>query len=364
MNDKSLIDQEQFVYGGLPYRIVFGTGTRAQLSQEIERLGCSRALLICTPGMDDVVDSVRSGLGSYDGGLFDGAAMHTPVEVTEKAMEAVRDQRADCTVAVGGGSAIGLAKAIALRTGLPQIVLPTTYAGSEVTPVIGETRDGNKVTQRTLDVLPETVIYDVELTLGLPVPVSVSSGVNAMAHSVEALWSPDHNPLTSALAVQSLQALHGALPKIIEAPEDIGARTDALYGSWLAGTCLATVGMALHHKLCHVLGGMFDLPHALTHSVVLPHVVAFNAPAAPAAVARVAEAIGAEASEAASELFQFEVKLGLPTSLRELGMPEDGIDRATEQLLNSPYANPRTLELESLRTLVTDVWSGVAPRTW
>ncbi|MEU5598454.1 maleylacetate reductase [Streptomyces sp. NPDC020298] len=337
---------------------MFGTGTRAQLADEIESLGCRRALLLATPGMDDVVDTVRSHLGPYDHGLFDGAAMHTPVEVTEKAIEAVRKAGADCVVAVGGGSAIGLGKAIALRTDLPQIVLPTTYAGSEVTPVIGETSEGRKATQRTLAVLPETVIYDAELTLGLPAPVSAASGVNAMAHAAEALWSPDHNPLTSALAEQSLRALSRALPKIVAVPDDLGARTDALYGSWLAGTCLATVGMALHHKLCHVLGGMFDLPHALTHAVVLPYVVAFNAPAAPAAVGRIADAIGTDANDAASTLRDFTENLGLPASLHELGMPEDGIDHVTAQLLDSPYANPRPLDFESLRVLVTDAWSG------
>ncbi|MCW8378649.1 iron-containing alcohol dehydrogenase [Streptomyces justiciae] len=364
MNDKRFADQRRFVYDGLPYRIVFGFGTRAQLPQEMERLGCRRPLLLATPGMDDVVAEVRTHLWAHDCGVFDSAATHTPVDVTDKALEAIRDHRADCTVAVGGGSAVGLGKAIALRTGLPQIVLPTTYAGSEVTPVIGEAREGRKTTQRTLDVLPKTVIYDVELTLGLPASVSAASGVNAMAHAAEALWSPDRNPLTSAFAQQSLQSLWRALPKIVAAPDDMDARTDALYGSWLAGTCLATAGMALHHKVCHVLGGMFDLPHALTHAVVLPHVVAFNAPAAPEAVGHIADAIGVPPPDCATALVHFTEKLGLPVSLAELGMPEDGIGSVAEQILGSPYANPRPLDFESLRMLVADAWSGAVPRRW
>ncbi len=195
---------------------------------------------------------------------------------------------------MGGGSTTGLGKAIALRTDLPQIVLPTTYAGSEMTPILGETRDSAKTTLRDPKVLPEVVIYDVELTLGLPASVSAASGMNAIAHAVEALYARDRNPLISLAGEEGVAALARALPKILDAPRDHEARSEALYGAWLCGVCLGTVGMALHHKLCHALGGSFGLPHAETHAIVLPHAAAYNAPAAPAALACVARALGTD----------------------------------------------------------------------
>ena len=187
-------------------------------------------------------------------------------------------------MALGGGSTIGLAKAIALRTDLPQIAIPTTYAGSEMTPILGETKDGRKTTQKSMKVLPEVVIYDVDLTMTLPAGLSGTSGINAIAHAVEALYAEDANPIISVLAEQSIAALGRALPQIAADPSDREARSDAQYGAFLAGACLGSVGMALHHKLCHTLGGTFDLPHSETHTIVLPHALAYNAPAVPKAV--------------------------------------------------------------------------------
>src|SRR4051812_240913 len=283
-----------FVYEALPSRVVFGSGTVARTREEVERLGACRALVLSTPGRgEDLANEVSSLLGDLSAGVHAGAVMHTPVEATEKALGVVRTCAADALVAVGGGSTTGLGKAIALRTDLPQIVLPTTYAGSEMTPILGETSRGTKTTQRSLKVLPEVVIYDVDLTLGLPPAASATSGLNAMAHAVEALYAKDRNPVISMMAEEGIAALARALPRISQDAHDREARSDALYGAWLCGTCLGAVGMALHHKLCHVLGGMFDLPHAETHAVVLPHAVAYNAPATPDAVARVARALGA-----------------------------------------------------------------------
>ena len=218
--------------------------------------------------------------------------MHTPVEVTEDALAFVQKSGVDCLVALGGGSTIGLAKAIALRTDLPQIAIPTTYAGSEMTPILGETKDGLKTTQKSMKVLPETVIYDVGLTMTLPAGLSGTSGINAIAHSVEALYAEDANPIISVLAEQSIAALGRALPKIAADPQHRDARSDAQYGAFLAGACLGSVGMALHHKLCHTLGGTFDLPHSETHTIVLPHALAYNAPAVPKAVDAVSRALG------------------------------------------------------------------------
>jgi maleylacetate reductase len=254
-----------------------------------------------------------------------------------------------------------LAKAIALRTDLPQIVLPTTYAGSEMTPILGETRDGAKTTLRDPKVLPKVVIYDVDLTLGLPADVSAASGMNAIAHAVEALYARDRNPLISLMAEEGIAELARALPRVAEAPWDREARSEALYGAWLCGVCLGTVGMALHHKLCHALGGSFGLPHAETHAIVLPHATAYNAPAAPAAMVRVTQALGTD--DAARGLYDLAGTLGLKRALRDIGMPAGGIDEVVERTVADPYRNPRPLERAAIRDLLTRAWSGEPPRS-
>jgi alcohol dehydrogenase class IV len=346
---------QSFSYTALPAKVIFGFGTIAALGDEIRALGARRALLLSTPGRAAAaVNDLRMKLGDLAAGTFSEAAMHTPVEVTDRALQAVAAADADCVVALGGGSTIGLAKAIALRTDLPQIVLPTTYAGSEATPILGETRDGAKTTQRTLKVLPEVILYDVELTLDLPLGVSVASGLNAMAHAAEGLYARDANPIISRIAEEGLAALARALPVLAAAPRDREARSDALYGAWACGTTLGAVGMALHHKLCHVLGGSFDLPHAETHAVVLPHVVAHNGPAAPAAVAALGRALGVgpDPDTVAKALATRARDLGAPTSLAALGMRADGLPRVVEQVLAAPYANPASVTRESLTALL------------
>ena len=330
------------LYEALPARVLFGSGTVAQLAAEAERLGMTRALVLATSGRPGKAAQLTDLLGSRSAGVFAGAVMHTPVSATEAALRAVAETGADGLVAFGGGSAIGLGKAIALRTDLPQIAVATTYAGSEMTPVLGESKDGVKTTQRSLKVLPETVIYDVDLTLGLPPGVSATSGMNAIAHAVEALYAQERNPITSLMAEQGIAALARALPAIVRNPADRGARADALYGAWLCGVCLGAVGMALHHKLCHTLGGSFGLPHAETHTVVLPHAVAYNAPAAPGAMARAARALGTD--DAARGLYDLAGSLRAPRSLRELGLEEGGIARAADLAVERPYWNPRPVE--------------------
>lgn len=286
--------------------------------------------------------------------------MHTPVEVTERAMQVVRKANADCTIAIGGGSTTGLGKAIALRTDLPQIVIPTTYAGSEATPILGETQQGRKTTQRSAKILPEVILYDVDLTLTLPPALSATSGINAIAHAVEALYTQDANPVTSMMAERGIQTLARALPPIMKNPTDKTARSDALFGAWLCGLCLGAVGMALHHKLCHTLGGSFNLPHAETHTVVLPHAVAYNTPAAPEEMARVAQALGT--ANAAQGLFDLAKLLGAPTALRAIGMPEAGLERAAELATSSPYWNPRPLDRAGIGALLDDAFYGRRPR--
>lgn len=350
---------QSFVYNGLPARVLFGSGTRNQLKSEIELSGCTRALVLGTPEQKASAEELARSLGALAVGTCTEAAMHTPVGVTERALRKVQEVKADCTVAVGGGSTIGLGKAIALRTDLVQFAIPTTYAGSEMTPIIGETKDGAKTTQRTLKVLPEVVIYDVELTLTLPAGMSATSGMNAIAHAVEALYAQDRNPVMSLMAEEAIRALARALPVIAADPLDRAARSDALYGAWLCGMCLGSVGMALHHKLCHVLGGSFDLPHAETHTVVLPHAFAYNAAAAPDAADRIARALGGK--DAPLALFDLSRALGAPRSLKSLGMPEDGIEKAADIAVRNPYWNPRPIERNAIRDLIARAWAGEPP---
>jgi alcohol dehydrogenase class IV len=264
-------------------------------------------------------------------------------------------------VAIGGGSTTGLGKAIALRTDLPQIVLPTSYAGSEMTPVVGQTSGGIKTTQSSPKILPEIVIYDVDLTMTMPPKLSGTSGINAIAHAVEALYARDRNPVISLMAQEGIRTLAQALPAICARPGDKTARTGALYGAWLSGICLGAVGMALHHKLCHTLGGSFNLPHAETHTVILPHALAYNAPASPDAMARIATALGVP--DAALGLHDLARKLAAPASLREIGMPESGIDQAADLAVKNPYWNPRPIEREAIRELIARAWRGDAPQT-
>lgn len=348
-----------FIYNGLPSRVIFGQGTLSRLADEVRELGCHRALVLSTPEQAGQAREVLAQLGELGAGLFAEARMHTPVEITDAAMRHLEELEADCTVAIGGGSTIGLGKAIALRTGLPQVAIPTTYAGSEMTPILGETRDGLKTTQRTLEVLPEVVIYDVDLTLGLPVGMSGTSGINAIAHAVEALYAKDRNPVVSLMAEEGIAALARSLPVIAKEPANQEARSDALYGAWLCGACLGSVGMSLHHKLCHTLGGSFDLPHAETHTIVLPHAVAYNAGAAPEAMSRIARALGSD--DAAGGLHDLARAVGAPLALADIGLQESDIDRATQIATSNPYWNPREIEAEGIHRLLSDAHAGRRP---
>ena len=248
---------------------------------EIRRLGSKRPLVLSTPGHRAQAEALGAQLGMNFAGVFAEAIMHTPVEVTERGVAAVHETHADGLIALGGGSTTGLAKAIALRTDLPQVILPTTYAGSEMTNILGETREEKKTTVRSPKVQPESVIYDVDLTFTLPPRASATSGMNAIAHAVESLYAEDNNPIVSLLALEAIRSLAEGLPAVVNEPQDRAARAQALYGAWLCGTVLGSVGMALHHKLCHVLGGSFGLAHADVHTVILPRIGRVCARAVP-----------------------------------------------------------------------------------
>ncbi len=348
-----------FQFESLATRVRFGAGSLAHLAEEVGRLGASRVLLITTPQQTALADRAAELLGPVALARFTDATMHTPVEVTEQAMDLVRAASVDGLVALGGGSTIGLGKAIALRTGLPQLVVPTTYAGSEMTPILGQTENGRKTTQRQPVIQPKTVIYDVDLTHTLPPGASATSGLNAIAHAVEALYAVEANPVTSMLAEEGIRSLARALPRIKDDPRDAEARTEALYGSWLCGMCLAQVGMALHHKLCHTLGGSFDLPHAETHSIVLPHAIAYNA-VATEAMSRIARALGTD-GEPAQAMYDLAIRLNAPIALRALGLPESAIPRAAEIAASNPYPNPRPIERGPIEDLLRRAWAGLPP---
>lgn len=347
-----------FVFTANPARVIFRSGAVNALVEEADSLGCKRLLLLSTSGRVDAAKIATHSLGSRIVAVFAGARMHTPVDVTLEAIEIAKSAMVDGIISYGGGSTTGLGKAIALRTGLPQIVIPTTYAGSEMTPILGETEHGVKITQSSLSILPEVVIYDVDLTLSLPATTSGTSGINAIAHAVEALYARHQNPIVSAWALEGIASLYNALPRITANPSDSEARSKALYGAWLCGLCLGSVGMSLHHKLCHSLGGSFNLPHAETHSVILPHALAYNAPAIGSVMARLQAVMGADPVRA---LFDLARVVGAPSSLQALGMSRDQIDDALHVAISNPYWNPRRIEAAPLRELLENAWRGDPP---
>lgn len=350
----------QFVHESAPVRVLFGAGSFTRLADEAARLGLVRVLVLATPGQRGLAEQAAAMLGARAAGVHAGAAMHVPVETAEAARAEAQRLRCDGYVAIGGGSTIGLAKAIALETGLPIIAVPTTYAGSEMTPIWGITADGAKRTGRDERVRPRVVVYDPALTLSLPPAIAGPSGINALAHCVEALYAPDASPITMLMAEEGIRALVRGLPAVVREPSDMEGRATVLYGAWLAGAALGAATLGLHHKLCHTLGGSFNLPHAEVHTVILPHAAAYNAAAAPIALARVAQAMGA--LDAPAAIFDLAASLGAPTALREIGMRETDLDLAADLATRNPYANPAPLTREGIRQLLDDAYYGRRPK--
>lgn len=340
-------------------RVRFGKAIRKELASEVARLGASRALVLSTPQQADLAFEASEALGTLAAGVYSKATMHTPVAVTEDALEHLRISSADCLIAIGGGSTIGLGKALAYRTDLPQITVPTTYAGSEATPILGQTENGMKSTLSDPKVLPEVILYDPELVATLPVGMTVTSGLNAMAHAAEALYAENRTPETTLLAIEGLEALVAGLPKLIAKSGDLQARAETQKGAWACGTVLGQVGMALHHKLCHTLGGSFDLPHAETHAIILPHAIAYNARAASRELAPITDLLGG--ADAGQALWDFAQKLDAPLALRELGVNEADLDRAAELAIQKPYPNPQPVTKGDILRLLQAAWAGDRP---
>ncbi len=348
--------QPKFAFVAAPQRVVFSPGALHTVAAEVSALGRARVLVLTTPEQTDAGKALLASLGQLGVGHFSGATMHTPVEVTDQALLALNVAQADCLVAIGGGSTIGLSKALALRTGLPQIVIPTSFAGSEATPILGQTEGGRKTTLTDPRVRPTVILYDVALVRSLPPKMVVSSGMNAIAHAVEGLYARDRNPISSLMAVEGIRALASALPKLKG-----GAQTDydwgeALYGAWLCGTVLGQVGMALHHKLCHALGGGFNLPHAETHSVILPHAVAYTEAAVPELLRPVAAIFGTDTAH--KGLTKFAHEIGAPVSLASIGLRVADLPRALDLATANPYWNPRPIERDALAALLARAFAG------
>jgi alcohol dehydrogenase class IV len=346
------------VHETLPTRVLVGLGARDLVPGEVARLGAGRVLLVATPSAVVAADGVAAALGPQLAARFDRPVVHTPVGVTGEAMALVGPAGVDCVVAIGGGSAIGLAKAVAARTGVPQIAVPTTYAGSEVTPVLGETENGVKTTRRDPALAPGTVVYDPELTVTMPPGLTRTSAMNALAHAVEALWAPDATAVSDALATEAIDGILRTLPEVLADPAGLPGRGRLQAAGWLAGMCLAQTRMGLHHQLAHVLGGAFDLPHAELHTMLLAHVMAFDLPAAPAAADRLARIAGPD---------PVAVVWGLArghrgaTTLAALGVPRGELRSIAERVVARPYPNPRPLDVDAVAALLDAAWSGADP---
>jgi len=344
----------EFSYDALPGRIVFGRGAaRQRLAGEVDRLGSSRLLLIATASEEAKARELLTPVADRIVATFAGVRPHVPVAVAEAARAMAAEVGADALLSVGGGSTTGTAKAVALTTGLPIV------AGSEVTPVWGLTEGERKRTGTDPVVLPRAVVYDPELTVSLPAGLSAASGLNAMAHCVEAFWAPRRNPISSLAAEEGLRALATGLPAVVVDGADLDARSDLLYGAYLAGSAFAVAGSGLHHKICHVLGGAYDLPHAETHAIVLPHVLAFNAPGATSAAARIGRALGV--ADPVAGLQSLSKRVGIPTGLRDIGLCNDQLDEAVVLIEPEvPADNPVPVTAVALRSLLEAAWSGEA----
>jgi len=354
-----------FVHEGQPMRVVFGAGRIAEVSDEVDRLGAKRVLIVAGGPESQFADRIESDLGDRVVGRFSDVVMHVPVEVAHAAAATAKESGADLVLCVGGGSSTGAAKAIALETGLPILAVPTTYAGSEMTAIWGLTENGVKTVGRDPRVRPQIVIYDPELTLTLPADISAASGMNAMAHLVEGLYAPGASPITTLVAEEGIRALATALPAVVADPSDSEARSLALYGAWLAGWTLGTAGMGIHHKICHVVGGNYDLPHAGVHSAVLPYAMAYNAVHAADELSRAQRALqaaGINAPDPASGVWQLERSIGAPTNLADIGLSEADIPEAARAVVAAGMVNPRPVDQAAIEQLLLDAWHGVPPR--
>jgi alcohol dehydrogenase class IV len=355
---------QPFDFVGLPSRAIFGPGKITVLGEEIEALGAKRALFCCSPGRVDVVKILAESVGALTAGICDQALPFTPFEAAEAGRYTARDLGADCLVSFGGGNAVGFAKAIALELDIPIIAIPTTLSGSETTALQGIIKDGKRVQNASPRMQARTLIYDPELTRDLPLSVMIPSGGNSMAHAVGALVAENGNPMSRLFAQEGLAAMSQALGRIAKDPDDMDARSQAFYGAWLNASTLklAPGAVNVHHKLCHTIGGGFGLSHANVHTIILPHSSAYNREAVPQAMTSISTALGDQTSDAPGALFDLLKQAGAPMALRDVGMPEDGIETVADQVAtDSYYSNPRPIERAGILDLIEDAWHGRRP---
>ncbi|CEJ83026.1 hypothetical protein VHEMI03059 [[Torrubiella] hemipterigena] len=349
---------QNFTYTSKTPRVVFGSGSISSITAELSSLSCSRPLILCTPRQTRLAQLVDFHLTEFFADIYSHATKHTPKSITNNAIDFAKSHRVDAVISIGGGSTIGLGKACAYHGGFKHICIPTTYSGSEVTPILGETIDGVKTTRSDPAIVPDTVIYDVDLTLTLPPQVSAYSGINAIAHAVEALYGQGKNPVITLLATEAIRVLANALPEIVADPLNKDARSKALYGAWLCGYCLGSVGMSIHHKLCHALGGSFGLPHAETHTAILPHALAYNAPAVPEAMAILAKVFPDSNGDAIHGLDLLLDRLKVGRALRDLGMEEEDIEKGVDIATDNVYPNPRPVTIIGTHRIIRRAWAG------
>lgn len=349
-----------FTWDALPSRVIFGAGSLLLVAGEVDRLGADRVLLIGSgPSTRDALARLRTVLRARVAAEIAKSPQHVPEHIADAAATTARDADADIVVSVGGGSATGLGKAVAVACNLPLIAVPTTYAGSEMTATWGRTSSGVKHTGTDPRALARAVLYDPELCRGMPIHLAAASGMNAMAHCAEALWAAGSNPITTTLAEEGIRRLVAGLPRVVVDTDDLDAHAGTLVGACLAGLAFAQAGSGIHHRACHVLGGGWNLPHAETHAVVLPHAVSLVAPRAPDAVRHLGHVLGTD--RPAGALFEMVQRLALPTSLRALGMPADGLDEAAERVMASSREDPLVPNIESVRHMLDGAFSGRAP---
>ena len=349
-----------FRYKALPWNVIFGIGALSRLPEELGKLGYSRALVLTTPNQAEIGQEIVDLLGDKAVGLFDRAVMHVPVETVEQATTEVKRLDADCSVSVGGGSTTGLGKALAFNLDLPNIVLPTSYAGSEMTNIWALTKNDRKITRRDNVVVPTLTIYDPVLTLTMPAAFAGASGLNAMAQAVVNVATEDVNPIISIMALDAIRALSHSLPIVVSDPDNMDARTEAMYGACLAGGALGAGTTSLHHRLCHTFGGTFNTPHAETHTILLPHSVAYNANAVPEGTRKIAAAMGVD--DAATGLFELAGTIGVPTALKDIGVVETDLDEAAAVTVETPVNNPEPVTGERVRALLENAYHGYPPR--
>jgi maleylacetate reductase len=348
----------QFTYQSDPIRIVFGAGAVAALRDEADLHKISRLVVLCSPSRADVARRVTASVAERCAALCDASAPNMPREAFDRVVADIERHRADGFVVIGGGSPIGLAKAAAVATKLPYIAIVTTYSGSEMAPRwrIGIADKQESGDSRTA--LPATAIYDPELALDLPVRMTAASGMNAMAHAVESLYGPDTNPVVQAMAEEAVRRIGSSLPRVVQSPRDLAARTDLAYGAWLAANFRAEVG--LEHAIAQRVRQWFDLDHAHTHAVATPYAVGFNAVAAPEAMTRIKRALGVP--DAARGLYDLNARIGLPTGLKGLGLREDDIAKAVEVVAKVKIDHPRAVTKSDLAEVIRQAYFGEPPQ--